>query len=68
VRIVNRLIAYLERNNMEFSQFIDELVVTQIVKTKSSNVEVEIFMAKKFFNKLQNLQIRKSTEICENLS
>ena len=60
VRIINRLISHLASRDLEFSKFMEDIVVRQAVKTKSSNAEVEIFMAKKFFSRLHACGIKKS--------
>ena len=52
IRLVNRMINYLGSEQVSFSEFMSDIVQIQEVKTKTSNPNVEIFLAKKFFNKL----------------
>ena len=67
IRIINRLIIYLSENKVEFNDFMSGLVSKQGIKTKTGISEVEIFKASNFFQKLHQLNLKKSPEVCENL-
>lgn len=68
IRILNRLVAYLERNKTTLDQFLEGLQIQQTVKTKTKSEKVDIVRADKFFQKLGMLEIRKSSLIYMNLS
>ena len=67
IRLINRLIHYLGTEQITFSDFMREMIQVQTVKTKQSNTEVEIFMATKFFEKLQKSKVKKSKNPHPNL-
>ena len=61
------MINYLGSEQVSFSEFMSDIVQVQEVKTKTSNPNVEIFLAKKFFNKLYNHGIKKTATPHPNL-
>jgi hypothetical protein len=60
IRILNRLKDYLTEHQIDVSFFMDSILTTKTVLTRTSNTEVQICKAKKFFIKLQQSKIRKS--------
>jgi hypothetical protein len=54
------MIHWLGSSNIGFNEFMKDLIQIQEVKTKSGNLKVEIFHAKKFFAKLHTLGLKKN--------
>ena len=68
IRIINRMAAFVQVNNIDFGEFMSDIVVKQAVKTKSSmHADIEIMMSKRFFAKLHQHGIKRSPEVCHNL-
>ena len=68
VRIINRLNNYLTTYSIDLKIFFDGIIQKQVVKTKTSQPEIEIISSKKFFERLAQAKIRKSSTIYERLS
>ena len=73
IRILKRFLQYLSiisqknQSKNDFNKFMEGLMSTQMVKTKSSNAEVQLFSAEKFFEKLAEYGINKSAKQHKNL-
>jgi len=42
IRILNRLFDFIEQNQLDFENFMSDIVYKELIKTKSSNKDVEI--------------------------
>ena len=62
------MIHFLGSNSVSFSKFLEPLIQKQEVKTKAANTQVDVFMAKKFFQKLHRAGVKKSPTINDNLA
>jgi len=61
------MIHYLGSNNVSFSNFMKDIIQMQTVKTKQASPQVEVFMAKKFFDKLHTHGVKKNSKAHPNL-
>ena len=67
IRLLNRMIHYLGSEAVSFTDFMKDIVKEQTVKTNVQNQKVEVFAAKKFFQKLYDHNIKKTNAIHYNL-
>ena len=67
IRLLNRMIHYLGSEAVSFTDFMKDIVKEQSVKTQAQNQKVEVFAAKKFFQKLYDHNIKKKNTIHNNL-
>ena len=67
IRLINRMIHYLGSQQISFSDYMKDLLQKQVVKTKTSDSEVDIFIAKKFFKLLHKSKVIKSPDVHTNL-
>lgn len=67
IRLINRMIHYLGSQQIAFSSFMEDLIQKQEVKTQTSEQEIEIFMARAFFEKLHKSGIKKTPTPHPNL-
>ena len=68
IRLINRMIHYLGSQQVSFTDFMKDIIQMQVVKTKEAkNPNVEIFLAKKFFQKLYDHGIKKTALLHPNL-
>ena len=68
IRIINRIVNYLTINQLTYKDLLEDIIQNQKVKTGNQNIhQVEIFEAKSFFDKIHSLNLRKSSDVCENL-
>lgn len=56
-RILNRLFKYLTENKIDISDFFRDIIVEQVVKTKTKTEKVELIKAEKVFLKMQDVGI-----------
>ena len=61
------MIHYLGSSGVSFSDFMKDIVELQAVKTKSGSKDAEIFLAKKFFDKLYKAGVKKNNMLHPNL-
>lgn len=66
-RIINRFSNYLAVNQIHLMTFFDDIKEEKLVKTATSSEKRELVEAKKFFNKLHLLGLKKKPSIYENL-
>ena len=67
-RILNRLVAYMEENELTEQEIFGPLILQSTVKTKSKTEKVEILRAQDFFTTLYDLEIVIKDEVKVNLA
>lgn len=61
IRLINRMVHYLGSQQISFSQFISGMVTTQSIKTAEGKQDVQLMMAKEFFEKFQKCGLKKNS-------